>query len=111
MTMPTYVYQCDKCGVQFERRQRITDDPLTQCPECEGQVHRVFQPVGIVFKGSGWYCTDHRAKSPTALPGESKGAGSGPKDETAKAAPAVKAESPTKTEAPAKAAPAKTGDE
>ena len=78
--MPTYVYQCDKCGVQFDSRQRITDAPLTNCPECEGQVHRVFQPVGIVFKGSGWYCTDHRAKSPTALPGDTKSNGNGHKD-------------------------------
>jgi len=78
--MPTYVYQCDKCGVQFESRQRITDDPLTNCPECEGQVHRVFQPVGIVFKGSGWYCTDHRTKSPTTLPGDTKSNGNGHKE-------------------------------
>ena len=77
--MPTYVYQCDKCGLQFERRQRVTEDPLKDCPECEGQVHRVFQPVGIVFKGSGWYCTDNRAKSPTAVPGESKSGGNGHK--------------------------------
>ena len=70
--MPTYVYQCDTCGMQFERRQRITDDPLSDCPECDGHVKREMQPVGIVFKGSGWYCTDNRAKSPTAMSGESK---------------------------------------
>mgnify|MGYP005850944233 FL=1 len=70
--MPTYVYQCDKCGLQFEHRQHITDEPLRDCPECDGHVRRVMQPVGIVFKGSGWYCTDNRAKSSTALPGESK---------------------------------------
>lgn len=70
--MPTYVYQCEKCGVQFEHRQRITDDPLADCPECDGHVRRVLQPVGIVFKGSGWYCTDNRTKSSTALPGDSK---------------------------------------
>lgn len=60
MTMPTYEYACDTCGIRFERRQRITDDPLKKCPECEGPVHRVPYPVGIVFKGSGFYCTDHR---------------------------------------------------
>jgi len=96
--MPTYVYQCDKCGVQFERRQRVTDDPLTTCPECEGRVHRVLQPVGIVFKGSGWYCTDSRSPSPTALPGEKKPAAG------AKAEESVKSESATSTPLDDKAA-------
>jgi len=70
--MPIYVYQCDSCGVTFERQQSFSDAPLTDCPECDGHVHRVIQPVGIVFKGSGFYVTDNRAKSSTALPGESK---------------------------------------
>jgi putative FmdB family regulatory protein len=70
--MPIYVYQCDSCGVAFERQQSFGDAPLSQCPECDGPVHRVIQPVGIVFKGSGFYVTDNRAKSATALPGESK---------------------------------------
>ncbi len=81
--MPTYVYQCDQCGLQFERQQSFTEPPLKRCPECDGTVRRVFQPVGIVFKGSGWYCTDHRAKSPTAVPGEIKDNGNGHKKETA----------------------------
>lgn len=68
--MPVYVYQCDTCGLAFERRQRMSDDPLVDCPECEGQVHRVIQPVGIVFKGSGFYVTDNRSHSSTALPGK-----------------------------------------
>jgi len=70
--MPIYVYQCDSCGVTFERQQSFSDASMTHCPECNGHVHRVIQPVGIVFKGSGFYVTDNRAKSPTALPGESK---------------------------------------
>jgi putative FmdB family regulatory protein len=60
--MPTYVYQCDTCGMTFERRQTMTAPPLVDCPECEGHVQRLIQPVGIVFKGSGFYVTDHRAK-------------------------------------------------
>ena len=84
--MPTYVYQCENCGVQFEHRQRVTDEPLTICPECDGHVRRVLQPVGIVFKGSGWYCTDHRAKSPTALPGESKSSAAKASDDGSKKA-------------------------
>ena len=67
--MPVYVYQCETCGVTFERRQRMLEEPLTACPECRGRVHRVIQPVGIVFKGSGFYVTDNRSPSSTALPG------------------------------------------
>jgi len=68
--MPTYEYQCETCGIHFERFQRITDDPLKQCPECEGPVRRVPHLVGIVFKGSGFYCTDHRSGSSSAAPKE-----------------------------------------
>lgn len=68
--MPIYVYQCETCGLTFERRQRMTEPSLEDCPECEGHVHRVIQPVGIVFKGSGFYVTDNRSKSSTALPGK-----------------------------------------
>jgi putative FmdB family regulatory protein len=67
--MPIYVYQCDTCGLAFERRQRMAEAPLVDCPECEGHVHRVIQPVGVVFKGSGFYVTDNRSHSSTALPG------------------------------------------
>src|SRR5215218_3564446 len=58
--MPTYVYACDTCGTQFERFQSFKDEPLRTCPSCAAAVRRVFQPVGIVFKGSGWYITDSR---------------------------------------------------
>ena len=61
--MPMYVYQCDKCGLTFERKQAVTEAPLSDCPECDGHVRRVIQPVGVVFKGSGWYITDHRSKT------------------------------------------------
>ena len=61
--MPIYVYQCDRCGMTFERRQAMTAPPLVDCPECEGQVQRLIQPVGIMFKGSGFYVTDHRTKA------------------------------------------------
>ncbi len=62
--MPIYTYRCDNCGVQFERRQKFSDDPLTQCPECEHvALRKVYLPVGIVFKGSGFYATDNRSPS------------------------------------------------
>jgi putative FmdB family regulatory protein len=63
--MPLYVYKCKECGLTFERRQSIRDEPLAECPECEGLVHRVLQPVGIVFKGSGFYVTDNRKSEPS----------------------------------------------
>ena len=78
--MPIYEYECDKCGVRFERIQRFSDDPLTDCPECEGHVHRVIQPVGVVFKGSGFYVTDNRQSSN----GSSREQVSAPKKEEAK---------------------------
>lgn len=65
--MPIYLYQCDSCGVRFERMQRMTDAPLTDCPECDGKVHRVVQPMGIIFKGSGFYVTDNRRGSSATL--------------------------------------------
>ncbi|MGD2105961.1 MAG: zinc ribbon domain-containing protein [Anaerolineae bacterium] len=70
--MPLYEYECESCGVRFERRQHMEDEPVEVCPECSGNVHRLIQPVGIIFKGSGFYVTDNRAKSPTATPGSTK---------------------------------------
>ncbi|RME87628.1 MAG: zinc ribbon domain-containing protein [Anaerolineae bacterium] len=62
--MPIYTYRCDHCGVQFERQQKFSDPPLTRCPECgKKSLHKVYTPVGIVFKGSGFYATDHRSPS------------------------------------------------
>jgi putative FmdB family regulatory protein len=60
--MPTYTYRCADCGNQFDAVQRFSDDPLRECPSCGGVVRRVIQPVGVVFKGSGWYITDSRQK-------------------------------------------------
>jgi putative FmdB family regulatory protein len=64
--MPNYEYECESCGIRFERMQHFHDEPLKDCPECGGCVHRVLQPVGIVFKGSGFYVTDHNKSSSTA---------------------------------------------
>lgn len=57
--MPIYEYECLSCGIHFERQQRWNDAPVTACPECEGQVRKVLHPVGIVFKGTGFYKTDY----------------------------------------------------
>ena len=62
--MPTYTYRCQNCGVEFDKVQKFADKPLTRCPECRtGSVRRIPQPPAIVFKGSGWYATDHRSPS------------------------------------------------
>ncbi|MGH2534079.1 MAG: FmdB family zinc ribbon protein [Thermomicrobiales bacterium] len=58
--MPTYSYRCSACANEFEQFQKFAEDPLTDCPACGGTVRRVIQPVGVVFKGSGWYITDNR---------------------------------------------------
>ena len=70
--MPVYTYRCDNCGVQFDRTQKFSDQTLTRCPECgKKSLHKVYSPVGIVFKGSGFYSTDHRSPSGTSRHGSS----------------------------------------
>ncbi len=62
--MPTYTYHCESCGIRFDQYQKFTDEPLTICPECgEIALRKVYQPVGIVFKGKGFYATDNRSPS------------------------------------------------
>ncbi len=58
--MPTYHYRCSSCAHEFDQFQKFSEDALTECPECGGLIRRVVQPVGIVFKGSGWYINDSR---------------------------------------------------
>ena len=60
--MPTYQYRCTTCDTELETVQKFTDDPLTDCPECDGNLRKVFNAVGVVFKGSGFYATDNRPK-------------------------------------------------
>ncbi|MGV1006030.1 MAG: FmdB family zinc ribbon protein [Candidatus Nanopelagicales bacterium] len=82
--MPTYEYRCQECGSDLEVVQSIHEDSLTECPTCGGKLRKLFGNVGIVFKGSGFYRTDNRAKS--------KSGGS---------RPASKSEKTEKTEKPA----------
>ena len=81
--MPTYQYACKEsaCGHRFEAVQSFSDDPLTTCPVCEGQVRKVFSAVGVVFKGSGFYRTDSRSAASSAAgdAGKAKDNGSGEK--------------------------------
>ena len=61
--MPTYEYRCRDCGHSFDIVQKMSDDPLTHCPECGGGLRKVFAPPAISFKGSGFYATDHGKKA------------------------------------------------
>lgn len=60
--MPTYEYACSSCGSHIEAVQSFTDEPLDVCEKCGGSLRRVFHPVGVLFKGSGFYSTDSRSK-------------------------------------------------
>jgi len=95
--MPTYVYACDTCGAQFEQFQSFKDEPLRTCPSCAGAVRRVFQPVGIVFKGSGWYITDSRKSGSASINAD---------DSATKSEKPAAAETTTKSDTPAKTEPA-----
>src|SRR5882724_847469 len=85
-TVPTYTYTCTSCNDVVELRQSFTDPPLTTCEQCGGTLRKIIHPVGIVFKGSGWYSTDSRASSSSASgsSGSSAADGSGRKDAGAK---------------------------
>lgn len=75
--MPTYQYLCTECGHAFEQFQSFSDDSLTHCPVCDGRLRKVFNAVGVVFKGSGFYRTDSRSSSTASAPAT---AGSSSKD-------------------------------
>jgi len=81
--MPTYQYRCQACANELEAFQKFTDAPLVDCPECGGSLRKVFSPVGIVFKGSGFYATDSRSASSTALPGKASDEGESAPDKSA----------------------------
>ncbi len=109
--MPTYQYACTECGEQLEMVQKFSDDPLTVCLACSGRLRKVFSPVGIVFKGSGFYRNDSRSgngskdaktSEPSAGSG-SKNEGSGDKaDIKPAAASSTKDSSSGSSPAPAK---------
>ena len=91
--MPTYQYACTECGHAFEQVQSFSDDALTTCPECQGRLRKLFNAVGVVFKGSGFYRTDSRS-------------GSSATDGGSSSASATESASTTKTETKTESKPA-----
>ncbi|HEX9056529.1 MAG TPA: FmdB family zinc ribbon protein [Ktedonobacterales bacterium] len=91
--MPMYDYRCQSCGTRFEVWQKMTDDPLTTCQTCGGPVRRVLYPAGIVFKGSGFYSTDHRSNNGSTVSASASDKNTDAKTEStpAKSAPAESA--------------------
>jgi putative FmdB family regulatory protein len=79
--MPIYEYECQVCGIHFERKQSVSEPAVQVCPDCGGKVRKLFFPAGIIFKGSGFYKTDYGSSSSS---GSSPSNGSSSKSEPAK---------------------------
>ncbi|MCW2750886.1 MAG: FmdB family transcriptional regulator [Aeromicrobium sp.] len=102
--MPTYQYQCTECGEPLEVQQSFTDDALTVCPHCGGKLRKVFNAVGVVFKGSGFYRNDSRQTTSSGEPAKVSSKDSGSKESST---PAKSADSSTSSSTPVK----KTGSD
>ena len=108
--MPTYQYACTECGHAFEQFQSFTDDALTECPQCQGRLRKLFNAVGVVFKGSGFYRNDSRTAAAgsggsNGSAGTSEGSSSGSGD----AANGASSTSPAKEKAGSKKESAGSG--
>ncbi|MDT9593572.1 FmdB family zinc ribbon protein [Nocardioides zeae] len=88
--MPTYQYSCTECGHAFEQVQSFSDDALTVCPECNGKLRKLFNAVGVVFKGSGFYRNDSRGTTTSSTSGSSDSSGSSGSSEKKADKPAEK---------------------
>ena len=99
--MPTYGYRCGSCGHQFEISQKMSDEPLKSCPKCQGKLSKILYPVGISFKGSGFYTTDYKASSKDA--GKSSSNGVAPsKEGSSESKPETKSESSSESKSESK---------
>ena len=102
--MPTYSYACTECDNRFDAVQAFTEDALTTCPECSGRLRKLFNSVGVVFKGSGFYRTDNRESGKKSGPSESGSGSSGSEksggDSSSSSAPSTSTSSPTSSSTP-----------
>lgn len=104
--MPTYGYRCQTCSHEFEVWQKMTDQPVAACPTCGGTSRRLIFPVGIVFKGSGFYATDHRSPSGgSAAKDGASSSGGKEKPDTKSSSSGGKEKSETKSQTPSAPAP------
>lgn len=100
--MPTYEYRCKSCGHELEVQQSFTDDPLTECPECQGALRKVFGNIAVTFKGSGFYKTDSRSGSTSSSSSESSS------DSSSDSKSETKTETKTETKSESSAKPDST---
>jgi putative FmdB family regulatory protein len=106
--VPTYQYACTACGHQLEAVQSFTDEPLTECPACEGKLRKQYSAVGIVFKGSGFYRTDSRSNSKSSSSSGTSSSDSGSSDGGDAAKPAPESKPAESAKSDTKAASATT---
>ncbi len=104
--MPIYSYSCNDCSVVIEKRQSFSDDPLTTCEQCGGPLRKIIHPVGIVFKGSGWYVTDSRSSGSASRGASAKNGAAEGESAPAKTDSATKTDSTAKPESTSTPAPA-----
>ena len=106
--MPTYDYQCGKCGIEFEREQRITEPPVKTCPKCKGRkVKRLLSAPGFILKGGGWYADGYGSKSKKSSGGGESGGSSDSSSSSASSSTSSSASSPaTPSSAPSSPSPA-----
>jgi putative FmdB family regulatory protein len=76
--MPIYDYECNKCHHRFELKKSFTEDSSAKCPECKGKASRIISSVPVIFKGSGFYVTDHKKNNPASTPEKGEKSGSTP---------------------------------
>ena len=94
--MPIYEYKCQQCGLHFEKRQSVSDEPLTTCEECHGKLEKQWSLSGFQFKGAGWYVTDYAGKKSGGESTATADSASKGKDD-AKPAPAEPAKTTTES--------------
>lgn len=106
--MPTYSYACTECDNKFDIVQSFSDDSLTECPACEGRLRKLFNSVGIVFKGSGFYRTDSRSGSVSASGDSTSSSDSGSSDSGSSSTSSAPKDASSTKESTKAAAPAAT---
>jgi putative FmdB family regulatory protein len=108
--VPTYQYRCTECGGELEAVQKFSDDPLTVHDECGGRLRKVFSPVGIVFKGSGFYRTDSRKGSTASEPASTASSSAGSSSDSSSSGGGDKSSSGDKAASSEKSSSSSSGD-